>query len=105
MQTRCHYAKLRLRQRTYEPQTTVELNMIKVHDQDIMDVLKTKYGTKAAEAFGCCLPEPPNEMTIKQMIKLCNAVLKDIGSNIRIEDFAGKDDNGYYWVVQEVNIR
>lgn len=79
--------------------------MIKVHDQDILDMLETKFGSEAAETFGCCLPSPPNEMPVGQMIKRCNAVLKDIGSNIRIKKFAGKDDNGHYWIVTEINMK
>ncbi len=77
----------------------VEFSM-KLHDNQILDWLEDECGEEAVTAFGECLPDP-TVYTPEQMIEICNKVLEKYKSALRVIEYAGKDDDGYFWRVKD----
>jgi len=73
---------------------------MKLHDNQIMDWLEDECSEEAVTEFGECLPDPIR-YTPEEMVNICNQVLKKYNSTLRVIEFAGKDDDGYFWRVKD----
>jgi len=81
----------------------VQISM-KMHDEEIVDWLEDELGEDAAEKFTSCLIDPI-QYTPNQMLEICNGVLKEVGSVLRLLSLHDQDDNGYVWrVIDETEI-
>lgn len=72
---------------------------MKFHDQEIMDILEKQFGEDAVIAYGEALPEHSVPTDAELIMEILNGVLIDIGAKIRLTDFRGVDDDGYFWEV------
>lgn len=77
----------------------IEFSM-KLHDNQIMNWLEAECGEDAVVAFGECLPDQV-QYTPEEMVNICNKVLEKYNSALRIIEFAGKDDDGYFWRIKD----
>ena len=77
--------------------------LMKLHDEEIFDWLEAEINDDAAEKFTGCLLDPI-QYTPEQVVEICNATLIEVGSNLRIVEYAGKNDDGYFWRVKDVSV-
>lgn len=73
-----------------------------MHDKEIMDLLEEVHGEQAVDEFGNCLSCMESSTEWEEVLSVVNAVLRKYPVGIRIVQFTGMDDDGYFWRVENV---